>query len=313
MSTLLPRQPRLAPPGHSVVRRLRRAGAFGALLGLVVSLLPGGPAVAGPAEGVMPITTGSTAFAGLSGAGSSGIRLHVKVKSLWEMRWEHVVRQRQEHSCAAAATATLLTHFFGFPTTEEEMLQSLQVEAMRDQGGADFDPAQLGYNLRHIRAVASKGGLAAVAFKVDLRNIERVKIPVITRVTIRGWDHFAVFRGARGGRVYLADPAFGNTSYRLDEFERIWSGIMMGFVRRGVKPPSDYDLLLDEVDELGLDSSEISRRAQFRSFGVGDQRAFFSDVSLAPPLPVEGLSDGLESVFPSQIENYREFGTDFAF
>jgi predicted double-glycine peptidase len=261
----------------------------------------------------MPITTGTTAFAGLSGAGSSGIRLHVKVKSLWDMRWEHVIRQRQEHSCAAAATATLLTHFFGFPTTEEEMLQSLQVEAMRDQGGADFDPTQLGYNLRHIRAVASKGGLAAVAFKVDLRNIERVKIPVITRVTIRGWDHFAVFRGARAGRVYLADPAFGNTSYRLDEFERVWSGIMMGFVRRGVKPPSDYDLLLDEVDKLGLDSSEISRRTQFRAFGVGDQRAFYSDVSLAPQLPVEGLSDGLDSVFPSQIENFREFGTDFSF
>ena len=46
--------------------------------------------------------------------------------------------------------------------------------------------------------------------------------PAMVPVDVNGYPHFVVFRGARGNRVLLADPAFGNHTMLIDKFAAAW-------------------------------------------------------------------------------------------
>jgi predicted double-glycine peptidase len=226
------------------------------------------------------------------------------VRTMADFRWEGVVRQKLEVGCGAASLATIMTHYFGYPATEAEMADAMMAEATHD-GQADL-VRQIGFSMSHIRRVAEKGGLVARGFRVPIEHIDRIKIPVIARVSIRGYDHFLVFKAAQNGRVFVADPAFGNGSYRLASFEKIWSGVMIGFVRRG-QVPGDHGLEVEASDDLGA----IWEIATQRSIGalVDSGRAARSialSASLAPPGLVEVLR-GTESVFPRLMLTATEF------
>jgi len=56
---------------------------------------------------------------------------------------------------------------------------------------------------------------------------------VITPIRAKGVDHFVVVKAIVAGRVFMADPAFGNMTMRVDQFQSLWkSGIV--FV---IRPP----------------------------------------------------------------------------
>ena len=215
-----------------------------------------------------------------------------------------MIRQQLDNGCAAASLATILTYHFDFPSTEEEMLQPLLAAALKD---AEPDVRGIGFSLRHIRDVATKGGLAAAAFRVEEKNLGRIQIPAIVRITIHGYNHFAVFKETRNGRVYLADPAFGNTSYRLRSFAKLWSGVMMGFSRRAGQRPLDHLLVVRPEDERVIASEEIIRLAAARELAprpsTGPQ---FYNISTFPYLPGPRVP-GLRSVYPFIMGNRIEF------
>lgn len=241
-------------------------------------------------------------LAGLRGSSSRGPKLSVPVKSLAEMRWENVVRQQFDVGCGAAALATILTYYFDFPATEREMFEPLLREALKGKGP---DVRSVGFNLKHIRNVAAQGGLVAAAFRVAEKDLPNIKIPGIVRITIHGYDHFAVFKEAHHGRVYLADPAFGNTSYRLASFSKIWSGVMMGFARRVGERPLDHLLLVRSEDQRRIESDEIMRLASPQVAYAGAKLPDFFNFSTFPF--VRPRIDGLRSVFPSFLGNHKEF------
>jgi predicted double-glycine peptidase len=57
--------------------------------------------------------------------------------------------------------------------------------------------------------------------------------PAIAPIRVNGFGHFVVVRGEAGGRLLIADPAFGNRTMSRRAFERAWPGAI-GFV---VFPP----------------------------------------------------------------------------
>jgi uncharacterized protein len=64
-------------------------------------------------------------------------------------------------------------------------------------------------------------------------------------VNFLGYNHFVVFRGMRGNRVLLADPAFGNRTMLAKKFEAAWLDYeefgKVGFVvasANGTQPPN---------------------------------------------------------------------------
>lgn len=54
--------------------------------------------------------------------------------------------------------------------------------------------------------------------------MRQLKGPVLIYFVRHGYKHFALFKGIRGDRVYLADPARGNIRLSLYRFESEWTG-----------------------------------------------------------------------------------------
>ncbi len=288
----------------TTVSRLARCAAR---LGLALCLFAlSSPPVPAAASGVS--TGGMGVTPTLRGGAPSAPRLSIQTTSLLDQRWAHVVRQRSDIGCSAASLATILSYYFDFPSSEDEMIQALHSEALLAPApDLEADILYRGFNMRHIRNVARKGGLIAQAFHVEVKDLEDVKIPVITRVTIRGYDHFVVFREARNGRVYVADPAFGNTVYTEQDFERMWSGVMLGFLRRSGEPVEEHSLAYADGDRRVVGWRELSRT-------IG--RGLEASTHVAPLPIVRTLSlgqfavpriEGLDAAFPTLIFNFREF------
>ncbi len=143
------------------------------------------------------------------------------VRSLIEQRHQNVVLQQWELSCAAAALATVLRYQHGIAITERSIALGL---IHRDEYIANPDLVRLrqGFSLldlkRFVDALGFEGiGLGRLAFS-DLRE----RAPIIVPVSLRGYPHFVVFRGATADTVLVADPAFGNVTMSIDKFVHAW-------------------------------------------------------------------------------------------
>lgn len=225
------------------------------------------------------------------------------VKSVKEIRWQDVVRQELEVGCGAASLATIMSYYFGFPASEQEMADALLAEAVADGQGQLVQV--LGFSMGHIKRVAEKGGLVARGFRVPIEHLDRIRIPVIARVSIRGYDHFLVLKGAQNGRVFVADPAFGNGSYRLAAFKKIWSGVMLGFVRRGVNP-QDHLLAVEASDDVGDTWERVTQQTLGSVAGLTQLSPTVSFSFQRLPA-ITQFVPGLESVFPKFLSTVTEF------
>ena len=143
------------------------------------------------------------------------------VKSLLEMRHENVVIQKWDLSCGAAALATLLKYQHGEPVTEREIALSLM---KRDEYIQNPQLVQIreGFSLLDLKRHADAHGYIGKGFgKLQINDLV-AKAPLIVPITTNGYNHFVIFRGMRGDRVLLADPAWGNRTMLIDEFTKRW-------------------------------------------------------------------------------------------
>jgi predicted double-glycine peptidase len=141
----------------------------------------------------------------------------VRVRSLVEMRFEKIVRQAYDLSCGAAALATLLTYFYGHETSEREV-----IERAVEFGDAE-KISRSGFSMLELKKYAQETGYVAEGFGIpELARLEKITIPYITLISVQGYSHFVVVKTIRDGKVYLADPAYGNRTMSLEAFDRAW-------------------------------------------------------------------------------------------
>lgn len=164
------------------------------------------------------------------------------VTSLLEMRRDRVVVQQWDLSCGAAALATLLNYQHGDAVSEREVARGLiQREEYLEQ--PLLVQARQGFSLLDLKRYVEQRGYRGIGFgQLTLADlIERA--PAIVPVRFHGYNHFVVFRGARGNRVSIADPAFGNYTMLAAKFERAWlsfgefSKVAFMVARRDDVPP----------------------------------------------------------------------------
>ena len=185
--------------------------AFGLVIGLTSPILFPAPALAQ--------NTGEAA----------GVRGSKNIRSLKEIRGEGVTRQKWDMSCGAAALSTVLTYDFKDPTPETAIVVWIlhRVDPVRVR-------ARGGFSLLDLKHFAEARGYHADGFSgMTLEDLAMEKTSVITPIRAKGVDHFVVVKGIVGGHVFMADPAFGNMTMRVDQFQSLWkSGIV--FV---IRPP----------------------------------------------------------------------------
>jgi uncharacterized protein len=153
------------------------------------------------------------------------------VRSLLEMRHQNVVIQSWDLSCGAAALATLLQDEFGDQVTEKEVAHGL-MRRHEYVEHPEIVQVREGFSLLDLKRYVQTRGYKGEGFgQLELQDLVE-HAPVMVPVDALGYNHFVIFRGIRGNRVLLADPAWGNRTMTIEKFERMWLdyGEQMGHV-----------------------------------------------------------------------------------
>lgn len=140
----------------------------------------------------------------------------VRVTSLKEARFKTTIPQQHDFSCGSAATATLLTFQYGHPVSEAEVF--VQMYRNGDQAKIRSE----GFSLLDMRRYLRSQGYAADGFKLPLDKLFEEGLPAIVLLNDRGYRHFVVVKGLRGGRVLVGDPARGTRAMSRARFEKLW-------------------------------------------------------------------------------------------
>jgi predicted double-glycine peptidase len=164
--------------------------------------------------------------------------------SLAELRSEHVVLQRWDLSCGAAALATLLNFEHGDPVDEREVALGL-MDRPEYRAHPTLIRFRQGFSLLDLkRFVDARGYLGEGFGGLELSDLVE-RAPILIPIVQGGYSHFVVFRGLLGDRALIADPAFGTRTLRLAQLEAAWvpHGQLgrVGFTvaRRDGLPPPD--------------------------------------------------------------------------
>jgi predicted double-glycine peptidase len=144
----------------------------------------------------------------------------VPVVSLREARFRSVIRQEHDFSCGSAALATLLTHHYGRPTGEAQVFEAMF--AAGDQQAIQ----RFGFSMADMQRYLATLGLRSDGYRVGLDKLVEVGVPAITLINTKGYNHFVVIKGMKGGDVLVGDPAMGLKAVPRTEFEALWQGVM---------------------------------------------------------------------------------------
>jgi predicted double-glycine peptidase len=148
----------------------------------------------------------------------AGVQGSKNIRTLKDIRGEGVTRQKWDMSCGAAALSTVLTYDFKDPTPETAIVVWIlhRVDPVRVR-------ARGGFSLLDLKHFAEARGYRAEGFSdMTIQELAMQKTSVITPIHAKGVDHFVVVKGFSAGHVILADPAFGNMTMRVDQFQKLW-------------------------------------------------------------------------------------------
>ena len=148
-----------------------------------------------------------------------GIRIDPPVQSMKSLRDKGIIKQRLDYSCGAAALATILHYGFGDRVTERDILVQLFEILTEEEENLS---RKEGFSLLDLQRVAQARGYKAQGFRLAPQYLNKFAGPVIVFIEPRGYKHFAVLRGIRGDRVYLADPSRGNIRMPIYTFLDGW-------------------------------------------------------------------------------------------
>lgn len=157
---------------------------------------------------------------------SYGVRMHAQVKSLYEMRHAGIVQQKWDQSCGSAALSTLLTYYLDAPVDETtiigDMVRHGDPLRVRQRGG---------FSLLDLKRYVQRRGYIGEGYgRLSVKELNDFNNPAIVPIRTRGYDHFVIFAGIVGDRVLIADPAYGNASLTIRQFQRLWQNGIALFV-----------------------------------------------------------------------------------
>ena len=167
-----------------------------------------------------------------------GARMQVPVASIKQLRFSATLRQQFDFSCGSAALATLLTHHYHHPVTEQ-----LVFERMFARG----DQARIrkeGFSLLDMQRFLAERGFRADGFQLPLDKLIAARVPAIVLVSDKGYKHFVVIKGAIGGRVLIGDPSSGSRTLSQAAFEAIWTNRLL-FVVHGSRGAPAFNTAAD--------------------------------------------------------------------
>ena len=144
-------------------------------------------------------------------------RIKKPVRTFKEIKTQNVVTQNMDFSCGPAALATVLSYYFSDEVSEEEIIKYLLLTTNLEKV-----KRRKGFSLLDLKNFATYKGYEVVGYRMDFEFLVNLDKPVLIPVDIKDYSHFIIFRGLAGDRVFLADPALGNMTLRVERFLNLW-------------------------------------------------------------------------------------------
>ncbi|MDO4467584.1 MAG: NHLP family bacteriocin export ABC transporter peptidase/permease/ATPase subunit [Bacillota bacterium] len=124
-----------------------------------------------------------------------------------------VIMQLEALECGAASLAMVLAYYDKW----------VPLEVVRRDCGVSRD----GSNALNVIKAARNYNLTAAGYKLELEDIKNeATFPCIIHWNL---NHFVVLNGFKNNRAYLNDPARGNVSVSMEEFDHAFTGIALMF------------------------------------------------------------------------------------
>ena len=196
--------------------------------------------------------------------------------TLKELRDLYVIKQQEDYSCGAAALATLMIYYFGDHTSEKEILDRLEARLTEEE---KQNRALRGFSLLDLKQVAEEKGYRAAGFQLTMSQLAQVTAPVIIYIEPFGYKHFAVYRGMKQDRIYIADPSRGNLRMSIGRFLDEWSGIVFVLGKTGEEQITSYPLAVPDTLYVQRNSPDSTARG----FGDADQDSASTLRAMAGP------------------------------
>jgi uncharacterized protein len=169
----------------------------------------------------------------------SGGDFSVSVMSWWEIPFRTVVRQRYDFSCGSAAVATILSHHYGRPTSEQEPFK-----AMWARGNKELI-RKVGFSMFDMKNYLSDIGYTTEGFRLKIGDLQKIKRPLIVLLDLNGFKHFVVIKGISKNYILTGDSVLGLTQYSTKDFEKMWNGIALAIVKTPRPQIPKYNLAGD--------------------------------------------------------------------
>jgi predicted double-glycine peptidase len=143
------------------------------------------------------------------------------ITSLKQTRTRTTLIQKYDFSCGSAALATLLTHHYDYPVTEETVFQEMYTTG--DQAKIHSE----GFSLLDMKRFLAAHGFEADGFQQPLDKLREARVPAVVLINENGYHHFVVVKGLEGDRVLLGDPARGTRTLSRRDFEARWQDSLL--------------------------------------------------------------------------------------
>lgn len=131
------------------------------------------------------------------------------------MRYNYLVKQHDITDCAAACIATVCMYY----------KKEITITKLRDILGTDIK----GTTLLGLEDGAKKLGFDTRAIRVDKEGFkQKFTLPAIAHViTKEGLSHFVIVHKIKKEEVIILDPAKGKEKEKIDEFFKIFDGVLL--------------------------------------------------------------------------------------
>ncbi|MDY7560304.1 C39 family peptidase [Pseudomonas sp. 10B1] len=208
-------------------------------------------------------------LAGLTQAGQMAVPglpgsnlVYKHIQSIRERRFSDLVEQKTDFSCGAAALATVLRQAYWLDVTENQLIEGMLVTA---------DPSMVrtqGFSMLDMKRYVESIGMRARGYRIPADNLDRLTIPVVVLMDIRGYKHFVVMQKAQKDWVYIGDPVLGHKRYTREDFAKGWNGIIFAVIGPGYdKSNALLDPPLPVTAKGGVDAFKPVRDAELLEFG----------------------------------------------
>lgn len=173
------------------------------------------------------------------------------VKSWIEFRNANLVRQQYDYSCGSASLATILKYYYDDSEITERGIID-EILKSKGYGLNENEVLKEGDNIisfSDLSNYAKNKGFKALGLAVNFNALSKVKMPVVIFVSVRGIDHFSVYKGMDKEYVYLADPSFGNIKIKIHTFKEMF------FQRKDVKYPGKILAILPQKQDTSINKN----------------------------------------------------------